>query len=190
MMQTFLSEPTFQESVAVLSTKHIVKQLFECKQILEAINKTPEGGTQRIDGKPVFAANHPVTNMFRGYERYLFGYAEATREENVHRNYKTENHWAAITTIMNELNFNELGGLNELDETLPGWATGWQRERIQLTHRANLYAKDPIWYAQYEQDHHNLHRVVLDVVCCPDKVRKGTHQPYFYPTHYWANQKP
>lgn len=174
-MQTFLSEPTFADSVAVLDKVRLQCQYKEGWQILDAIAKTPDGGGSRVDGKVPFASNHPATNQWRGHENQLYQYLEAVRIELDRRGVKTDTlRWKLAETLASNMQW-------VLDDkrVMPGWWTNeWDRDRLMTTHRANLYRKDEIHYADYKVDSIILDKYLGDYVCCP-----GKHAPYYYPTH-------
>lgn len=172
-MQTFLSEPTFEESVAVIDPKRLNKQLFECRQILDAIIKTPEGGRQKVNGKYVFAANHPATNMYRGYEGFLIEYASFCAVELNRRDAAWQTHWFFIQSLVQD----NPGAFTY--KTIPDWWTDpVQKDKIMYTHRASLYRKNPEHYSQYKTDALTLDKYSEFFVCCP-----GKHAPYYYPAH-------
>lgn len=174
-MQTFLPETTFWDSAATLDNVRLNKQLLEGYQIMNAIFLTPDGGGSRVDGKVPFASNHPATNMWRGHEFWLLQYLGDVEQEARLRGIKTDKNWDNIQTVYQKSPWT----YQDCNTPEPNW---WldplERERVLWTHRANLYRKDPIHYAQYKSDSDTLDRHYKSVVCCPDK-----HAPYYYPTH-------
>lgn len=174
-MQTFLSEPTTTASAAVLDNVRLQCQYKEGMQILGAIAITPEGGGQRVDGKVPFASNHPATNMWRGHEKQLYYYLDDVRVELDRRGIKTSTIREKLSHMMGT---NPDWILND-PRVMPAWWTNeWDRDRLMTTHRANLYNKDNVHYAQYKVDALILDKYLGDYVCCP-----GKHAPYYYPTH-------
>jgi hypothetical protein len=172
-MQTFMSEPHLYDCAAVLDDKRLNKQYLEGWQILNAIAQTPEGGGQRVNGKIPFASNHPATNQWRGHEYALSGYLACVEAELNIRGIKT-------VTIMEKIQqtMKENGWFQQLSGLPSWWKDTSEFERLRITHRGNLYNKDPEHYAQYEADAVALDRDLESLVCCP-----GKHAPYYYPTH-------
>lgn len=159
-MQVFLSESTFSGCAEVLDTKRLVKQLLEGRQIMTVL-----AGEQNGNGWK----NHPAVKMFEGYETTLYAYLVAIKNEMIKRGYKWEKNWAVIQDTYDRHFKNELQGY-------PFWmrdAESWNR--VMITHRGRLWEKDPIHYAQYEDEGH----VFMNYVCCPDK---GC-------TYYWVTHK-
>jgi len=76
-MQTFMPCTDFSECARVLDYRRLGKQRVECKQILNALQKTSGGWV-----------NHPATKMWRGYEPALRQYMRAIILEWISRGYK------------------------------------------------------------------------------------------------------
>ena len=175
-MQTFLSEDTFHESAQVLDNKRLQKLYLEGWQILDAIRKTPEGGRQKVSGKYVFAANHPVTNQWRGHEYMLMSYLQACCDVLDARGIKTDVVTAKIAATFEGTGWETQYGSGNY---APEWLTDpYASARLRTTHRGNLFNKDPEHYAQYEASAVALDKHPDSLVCCP-----GKHAPYYYPTH-------
>ena len=149
-MQTFVPFADFDKSAAVLDNKRLNKQLLEGRQILGIL------ATRKTKGAWV---NHPAVKMWRGYEAALFKYLLAIRNECVARGIETNKNWNAIVDI----HTNALYSSTHYE--LPAW---WDDERVHVSHRFNLYRKDPKYYNvfEYEQNY----------TCC-DRCN------YFWPTH-------
>ena len=179
-----MSESTIADSVAAIdngltnldgtwSPSRLNKQYLEGWQILDAIAKTPEGGRQRVNGKMVFAANHPVTNMWRGHEGTLKTYLEECQTRLDALGTSTDKTAARI-----EITWAENPHWHD-NYLFPEWWTDTERaERVLTTHRASLYAKHPVFYRQYAYEAGLVEQDLTSWVCCP-----GKHQPYYYPTH-------
>ena len=133
-MQTFVPYANFDESVKVLDSKRLNKQLLEGRQILGILASRKTSGAW---------VNHPAVKMWRGYEVSLFDYLLAVRNECVYRGIQTEKNWNAIIDIHDNALYPR--GYNEL----PSW---WNDERVHQSHRNNLYKKDPQYYAQFVND--------------------------------------
>lgn len=143
-MQVFLSEYTFAEAAEVLDTKRLVKQLLEGRQIMTV-----------LAGESAGWKNHPAVKMFAGYERTLYSYLYAIKDEMKARGYKWENNWEVIqNTYMKYF----LHGPQEA----PKWMSNDKFDRVVITHRGRLFAKAPELYPQYEKEY-NVYR---DYVCC------------------------
>jgi hypothetical protein len=145
-MQVFLPDSNFATCAEVLDTKRLVKQLLEGRQIMTILaNESPSGAWR----------NHPAVKMFKGYERTLYSYLFAIKDEMVNRGYKWQTNWEVIqdTYIRNFI--------NQKQET-PEWMLNNQFESVIITHRGRLHAKAPELYPQYEKEY-NIHR---DYVCC------------------------
>jgi hypothetical protein len=171
-MQTFLSEQTLASSVQVLDNARLRKQFLEGWQILDAIAKTPEGGRQRVNGKFVFAANHPATNQWRGHERVLERYLWLCK-------YELDNRGESTLKVTAKLQDTMKANAYWNKPCFPDWYNDpVQKRRVRMTHRYNLYHKDPVHYAQYESEGRMLDSDILDLVCCP-----GKHARYYYPSH-------
>lgn len=154
-MQTFLPFSTPADCAEVLDNKRLNKQILECYQILKVIS---------TNGKAW--RNHPAVLMWDGSENELWRYTMAMVNEASSRGIKTENN------------------LNNLNELKAKYGAGWGSnppvftktkesfDRTIITHRANLYRKDPILYAQFANSVNNVN----NKPCCPKCL-------YFWPTH-------
>lgn len=173
-MQTFLSEPTFAESAAVLDNARLNKQLLEGRQMLNALAGNQKG-----------FLNHPATNMWRGYETTFVSYLRIVAMECARRDISAQNNWDAIAAIY-------MDNFEDSYTEPPWWKPSREKNRIMLSHRANLYNKDPEHYAQYLSSAGFFAKMLADeptsVVCCAARRRitgvKGL-QPcqYYWPTH-------
>ena len=155
-MQTFLSEPTIVECAQALDSKRLNKQILEAYQILNVLSKnSPTGGWK----------NHPAVLMWKGHEYSLRTYARTMIEEARKRGIKVDKNEDNINNLENR--FSHTWGTD-----MPEWFTSNTFKRIMVTHRANLYRKDPIYYAHYASA--VSHK--LNVPCC-DRCQ------YFWVTH-------
>ena len=153
-MQTFLPSGNAIFAAQALDNKRLNKQILEGYQILNVLSGNSPTGAWR---------NHPAVLMWKGHEGALLEYINEMISEAKHRGIKTENNEANIKRISS-----------------PNWNTekpNWMRDkktlgRIVATHRANLYRKDPIYYAEYAVAvNHELNQP-----CC-EKCQ------YYWPTH-------
>ena len=76
-MQTFIPYTDFDECARALDYRRLGKQRVECKQILNAMQRTTGGWV-----------NHPATKMWRGHEPALRQYMRAIILEWIARGYK------------------------------------------------------------------------------------------------------
>lgn len=76
-MQTFIPYTDFEKCAKALDYRRLGKQRVECKQILNAMQRTSGGWI-----------NHPATRMWRGYEAALRQYMRAIILEWIARGYK------------------------------------------------------------------------------------------------------
>ena len=134
-MQTFLPYvDNFKLSAQVLDNKRLNKQLLEGRQIYSALL-----------GNTIGWRNHPATLMWKNHENMLFEYLTAIKDECERRGIKTEKNWTEIVR-MHESNYNRGSGL-----MVPAWMRDEKlANKIEITHRANLFLKDPIHYFEFE----------------------------------------
>lgn len=92
----------------------------------------------------------------------LYAYLYAIYNECNMRGIKTDKNWSAIQ-VMHDNNWNRGDNI-----VMPHW---WGDERVHLSHRQNLYKKDPEYYAFFVNDNR------LSAVSCCDKCS------YWWPSH-------
>lgn len=137
-MQTFLPYANFNLSAEVLDLRRLGKQIIECGQILRAMILPPE--------KYKGWRNHPATNMWRGFEPALYGYAMAMSEEWEERRDKTH---GATARIENEFGlYGKIQVVYSARYDLPDWLGG----EIHKTHQSNLVRKDREYYQKFFPD--------------------------------------
>ena len=147
-MQTFLPYKDFTETAKVLDSKRLNKQVLECYQILKVLsNPDPRAGWR----------NHPAVKMWRGFENSLWSYTMAMVKEANVRGIKTDKNMENLTALRNaESNYWGLGS--------PKWFSDSAKvERLTVSHKANLYKKDPIHYFDF------FSSVAESNPCCPDR---------------------
>jgi hypothetical protein len=127
-MQTFIPEPDYIGSVAVLDNKRLGKQRVETLQIMNVLAGLSKGWV-----------NHPAVKMWRGHEYGLLLYQVATCNEWTGRGYKDT--CLDKTTAVFDSNFSRPNS-----EYNPEW---WGDYRVHASHRSNLLRKDPDHYRQY-----------------------------------------
>jgi hypothetical protein len=151
-MQTFLPSGSLIFAAQALDNKRLNKQILEGYQILNV-----------LAGNSMGWRNHPAVLMWAGHEGYLLSYVKEMINEAKHRGIKTEN---------NEANINRIAS-NKWNTEKPLWMQDKEKlGRVVGTHRANLYRKDPIYYAEYASAVNSKY----NQPCCSDCL-------YFWPTH-------
>jgi hypothetical protein len=143
--------PDYSKSVKSLDNKRLGKQRVETYQILKALLGESKGWT-----------NHPATRMWRGHEFQLYEYQTATCAEWSRRGFKD-------TVIESTKNLIMEKGVRPTYNA-PDWASN---KALAITHRANLYLKDPIFYAWFEDEA----KYYMEYVCCQEKCK------YWWYTH-------
>ena len=158
-MQVFLPETNFSDCAKVLDTKRLVKQLLEGRQIMTVLSGESPSGAWK---------NHPAVKMFEGYERTLYAYLFAIKDEMESRGYKWEKNWDVINdTYMRHF-------INE-PQSQPWWMLDKSIfNKVIKTHRGRLWEKDPVHYVDYGPEGLSF----MDSVCCPGKC-----------TYYWVTHK-
>lgn len=128
-MQTFVPEPDYIGSVAVLDRQRLGKQRVETLQIMNVLAGLTKGWT-----------NHPAVKMWRGNEYSLLLYQTATCNEWTRRGYKD--------TCLDKTRAVFYDHFDSPGEK-PFW---WGDDRIHLSHRSNLIRKDPEHYRKFWAD--------------------------------------
>ncbi len=141
----------YSKSAKSLDNKRLGKQRVETYQILKALLGESKGWT-----------NHPATRMWRGHEFQLYEYQTATCAEWSRRGFKDTVMESTKNLIMEK-------GVRPTYNA-PDWASN---KALAITHRANLYLKDPIFYAWFEDEA----KCYMDYVCCQEKCK------YWWYTH-------
>lgn len=127
-MQTFVPSRGFARSASQLDRQRLGKQRIETLQILDSL----ANGTGY--------KNHPVNDMWRGYEDALVLYGLATVNEWRIERKMLDNTWGKLAWWMKELNVHE-DGTSAI--TPPPWVGNiW----VHRSHRSNLIRKDPGFY--------------------------------------------
>ena len=163
-MQTFLPYVNdFRSSAIVLDNKRLNKQLLEGRQIFAALLGLTKGWV-----------NHPATRMWKNHETYLFEYLLAIKDECSKRGIKTDKNWFAIQEMYDEY----FADNRNFDP--PVWMSNEEiASKIEITHRANLYLKDPEYYEGFDY----AVDTYRENVCCE-------RCNYFWVTHkLWNNEE-
>lgn len=135
-MQTFLPHGAdFERDAATLDYRRLGKQRVETMQIITAA--TNGGGW----------SNHPATVMWRDNIGSLIVYGLHICAEWRKRGYR-DHMMVKFQTL-----------LDEYDGTLalPWWlADNWTASKVAVSHRSNLYRKDPVFYEDFAWHTANL----------------------------------
>lgn len=162
-MQTFLPSINFTVSATVLDSKRLNKQILEGYQILNVLSGMSKGGGWK---------NHPAVLMWKDYEQGLWQYIQAMVAEAKKRGIKTDK---------NEENLNALKKQcwDDWGNIAPSfWSDQNAVMRLTTTHRANLYQKDPMYYARFGYAQHS----VFNQPCC-------SSCKYYWVTHNERNNE-
>ena len=146
-MQTFLPSRNFVTVARMLDSKRLNKQILEGYQILNVLSgMSPTGGWR----------NHPAVKMWRGHEGMLHTYIQAMITEAKLRGIKTDKNEENIRNL-----FNKVG--DSWGDTMPDWYFDQNKiMRIITTHKANLFDKDPMYYAHFGYAKHSF----FNQPCC------------------------
>lgn len=141
-MQTFLPHSNLILSAQALDSKRLNKQILEAYQILNVLSgNSPTGGWK----------NHPAVLMWKGHEYSLRTYAYTMISEAKKRGIKTDKNQENISNL--EKRFGEDWGYKS-----PKWfGDNSKLMRITTTHKANLFEKDPIYYAHFAYAKHSIY---------------------------------
>lgn len=157
-MQTFLPYTNTVEVARSLDNKRLNKQILECYQILNVLSGRSKGGGWK---------NHPAVLMWKGYEMGLWNYTKSMVDMASLRGIKTENNVKNLNALYEECH-------EDWGNTPPAfWLDEHQVMRLITTHKANLFRKDPIYYAHFQYAVDSPY----NAPCC-DKCQ------YFWVTHW------
>jgi hypothetical protein len=160
-MQTFLASTNTLKAARALDNKRLNKQILEGYQILNVLSGRSKTGAWK---------NHPAVLMWKGYEHGLWEYIRGMVSEASLRGIKTENNVKNLNALYTEC-------AQDWGNSHPAF---WRDEnkvmRIITTHRANLFKKDPLYYAHYQYAVNSPY----NAPCCPDRKEPCK---YYWPTH-------
>jgi len=155
-MQTFLPYKDYNQCAEILDNKRLNKQILESYQILKILSgKSPSGAWR----------NHPAVLMWKNAERSLRIYTNTMIKEARLRGIRTDGNEANLDAL--EAVSGHLWGTDR-----PLWSTVSHVNRVNITHRANLYRKDPIYYFMFYTDTKNIN----NKPCCEKCL-------YYWATH-------
>jgi len=146
-----------RDSLDALDSKRLNKQILETYQILNVLSGQSKSGAW---------SNHPAVLMWAGAENELWRYGMTAIKLADMRGIKTENNLANMNALAKK------AAIHWGDDE-PMWRINPTTiKRVNTTHKANLYRKDPEYYAEYASavnDEYNK-------PCC-----EGCQ--YYWPTH-------
>lgn len=129
-MQTFMPEPSFKDSLAVLDTRRLGKQRLEVKQILRSLRGETSGWR-----------NHPAVRMWEGHEGSLAQYGYMACH------------------IWRQRGFDDilmpyfLDVIVDYDDPARHAVPAWLGDPpVHLSHQSNLVRKDPQHYRRFYPD--------------------------------------
>lgn len=135
-MQTFLPFPAKRDSLDALDNKRLNKQILECYQILNILTGNSKSNAWR---------NHPAVLMWEGAESELYRYAMTATVIAENRGIKVDK---------NRENIQKLSRSRKSliwEDNQPLWSKSPAiLKRVTTTHKANLYTKDPVYYAEFK----------------------------------------
>jgi hypothetical protein len=157
-MQTFLPFPAKRDSLDVLDNKRLNKQILETYQILNILTGNSKSNAWR---------NHPAVLMWEGAESELYRYGMTAITLAKHRGIKTDKNEENMFMLSRSHNS------RNWEDNTPLWAANPTIiKKVNATHKANLYKKDPIFYAEFA----NAVDDPYNEPCC-DRCQ------YYWPTH-------
>jgi hypothetical protein len=134
-MQTFLPSTNFSWAAQMLDSKRLNKQILEGYQILNVLSgQSPTGGWR----------NHPAVLMWKNHEGSLLTYLRYMIKEAKQRGIKTDKNETNINNLVKKVG-------DSWNYKMPKWFDDdLSAMRIVTTHRANLFNKDPLYYAKFQ----------------------------------------
>lgn len=134
-MQTFLPYATKRESLDSLDNKRLNKQILETYQILNILTGNSKSNAWK---------NHPAVLMWEGAESELYRYGMTAIVLADMRGIKVDKNLANMQSLVKSRK-----SLAWQDNE-PLWSkTPSILKRVNATHKANLYRKDPIYYSEF-----------------------------------------
>lgn len=145
-MQTFLPYQSFPKCARLLDDKRLYKQIVECKQILNTLEKKKAkkfllSQEHAVENIKIAWENHPAVLMWEGHEAELRYYQWCMFEQWAWRRWGFD--------ISGEWDYTAMGQ----DLVFPSWVGD---ERIHKSHRAKLFYKNPEHYALFKNDYFDL----------------------------------
>lgn len=133
-MQTFLPYPAMRDSLDALDNKRLNKQILETYQILNILSGQSKSNAWR---------NHPAVLMWEGAESELYRYGMIAVVLADMRGIKTDKNKANIQALAKK-------SAHMWDDDVPLWRKNPSiLKRVNTTHKASLYNKDPEFYSKF-----------------------------------------
>ena len=138
-MQTFLPDPDFARSAALLDDRRLGKQRVEVLQVMRALTRPGHGWR-----------HHPAVKMWRGYEEALAAYGDAICREWVRRGHAD----TCAAKILDDARCADVRHVRPQPELaraglLPPWLGD---DLVHRSHRSNLVRKDRERYGELFAD--------------------------------------
>jgi hypothetical protein len=134
-MQTFLPASNFTKCAILLDNKRLNKQILEGYQILNVNSGMSKTGGWR---------NHPAVLMWKNHEGSLLEYIMEMIKEAKLRGINTSGNESNISALKNKVG-------SSWNYEAPSWMLDNNKlMRVITTHRANLFKKDPYYYARFQ----------------------------------------
>ena len=160
-MQTFLPSSNFTRCAVLLDNKRLNKQILEGYQILNVNSGMSATGGWR---------NHPAVLMWRGHEGSLLDYIYEMIKEAKKRGINTDGNEKNITQLVKKVG-------DKWNHEAPTWMfDNAKLMRVITTHRVNLFKKDPLYYARFQDSIWSPY----NTPCCPERK---TPCQYYWVTH-------
>lgn len=148
-MQTFLTCACVRASLLRLDHRRLQKQLLEAVQILRILNRIKSG---QVLSKPGYA-KHPAVLMWLGREKFLRYYACCCSEVIAEVTHRVKDGMPYDTCTLDTALREELGGWINLEDVHDSDKPAWFGDQaFHSAHRASLYRKNPVFYAEFQSD--------------------------------------
>lgn len=165
-MQTFLPASNFTRCAKLLDSKRLNKQILEGYQILNVNSGMSKTGGWR---------NHPAVLMWKNHEGSLLEYISEMIKEAKFRGINTQGNENNILILKNKVG-------DSWNYEAPEWMFDNNKlMRVITTHRVNLYKKDPLYYARFQ----NSLWSPWNTPCCPERK---TPCQYYWVTHNFMDR--
>lgn len=158
-MQTFLPYPDFKKSAQCLDYRRLGKQRVEAWQIYQALKQGPYKECDGLNHKRFSSIttcpkckgarkiktpwyNHPIVQMWKGYEDALLIYGLSMCDEWRNRGYRDTMKERFVKELIRHKN-------NRYQLRYPEWLIS-DSMRVCASHRSNLLRKDKKYYSKFK----------------------------------------
>jgi len=154
-------KPDFAWTAQSLGDLRLNKQIVETYQILKSLS-FPNERVWEPDGKLRYPAwrRHPATLQWEGYEHILYQYGFQMIQEWERRGRKADRHKENYYWIQENQQYDH----SRTD--LPWWFAEEWMVKVNFTHRARLFTKNPVRYAQWEAESIKFRSDKNKYTCC------------------------